>query len=67
VGYLAGEPLAGPAGWWAETIDGFLADGFDTFVFWPVDPTPAQVELFSGEVVPLLSDSNPDRGQSPDD
>jgi alkanesulfonate monooxygenase SsuD/methylene tetrahydromethanopterin reductase-like flavin-dependent oxidoreductase (luciferase family) len=54
VGYLAGEPLAGPAGWWAETIDGFLADGFDTFVFWPVDPTPEQVDLFARDVVPQL-------------
>jgi alkanesulfonate monooxygenase SsuD/methylene tetrahydromethanopterin reductase-like flavin-dependent oxidoreductase (luciferase family) len=54
VGYLAGEPLAGPAGWWAETIDGFVADGFDTFVFWPVDPTPEQVDLFARDVVPQL-------------
>jgi alkanesulfonate monooxygenase SsuD/methylene tetrahydromethanopterin reductase-like flavin-dependent oxidoreductase (luciferase family) len=48
VGYLAGEPLAGPADWWAETIDGFFRDGFDTFVFWPVDPSPDQVELLAG-------------------
>jgi alkanesulfonate monooxygenase SsuD/methylene tetrahydromethanopterin reductase-like flavin-dependent oxidoreductase (luciferase family) len=55
VGYLAGEPLAGPADWWVETIAGFVADGFDTIVFWPVDPSPGQVELLSGEVVPQLS------------
>jgi alkanesulfonate monooxygenase SsuD/methylene tetrahydromethanopterin reductase-like flavin-dependent oxidoreductase (luciferase family) len=54
VGYLAGEPLAGPADWWAETIDDFFADGFDTFVFWPVDPTAAQVESLAGDVVPQL-------------
>jgi alkanesulfonate monooxygenase SsuD/methylene tetrahydromethanopterin reductase-like flavin-dependent oxidoreductase (luciferase family) len=54
VGYLAGEPMAGPAGWWAETIDGFFADGFDTFVFWPVDPTPGQVESLAADVVPQL-------------
>jgi alkanesulfonate monooxygenase SsuD/methylene tetrahydromethanopterin reductase-like flavin-dependent oxidoreductase (luciferase family) len=54
VGYLAGEPLAGPAEWWAETIAGFAADGFDTVVFWPVDLSPSQVELLVGEVVPLL-------------
>jgi alkanesulfonate monooxygenase SsuD/methylene tetrahydromethanopterin reductase-like flavin-dependent oxidoreductase (luciferase family) len=54
VGYLAGEPLAGPADWWAETIDGFFDDGFDTFVFWPVDPTPGQVESLAGDVVPQL-------------
>jgi alkanesulfonate monooxygenase SsuD/methylene tetrahydromethanopterin reductase-like flavin-dependent oxidoreductase (luciferase family) len=55
VGYLAGEPLAGPPEWWAETLRGFIADGFDTLVFWPIDPTARQVELFAGEVVPLLA------------
>jgi alkanesulfonate monooxygenase SsuD/methylene tetrahydromethanopterin reductase-like flavin-dependent oxidoreductase (luciferase family) len=54
VGYLAGEPLAGPAEWWAETIAGWEADGFDTIVFWPVDPSPGQVEALIGDVVPLL-------------
>jgi hypothetical protein len=39
-----------------ETLLGFPRDGFDTLVFWPVDPSPRQVELFSGEVVPLLAD-----------
>jgi alkanesulfonate monooxygenase SsuD/methylene tetrahydromethanopterin reductase-like flavin-dependent oxidoreductase (luciferase family) len=56
VGYLAGEPFAGPPEWWAETLAGFAADGFDTFVFWPVDRSPGQVEMLAGEVVPLLSD-----------
>jgi alkanesulfonate monooxygenase SsuD/methylene tetrahydromethanopterin reductase-like flavin-dependent oxidoreductase (luciferase family) len=55
VGYLAGEPLAGPPEWWVETLAGFVADGFDTIVFWPVDSTSAQVELFAGEVVPRLA------------
>jgi alkanesulfonate monooxygenase SsuD/methylene tetrahydromethanopterin reductase-like flavin-dependent oxidoreductase (luciferase family) len=54
VGYLAGEPLAGPAGWWVETIAGFVEDGFDTVVFWPVDTSPSQVELLISEVVPQL-------------
>jgi hypothetical protein len=62
VGYLAGEPLAGPAGWWAETLDGFVDDGFDTIVFWPVDPSPDQVERLIAEVVPLLPGWIPDRG-----
>jgi hypothetical protein len=31
---------------------GFVSDGFDTFVFWPVDPTATQVELLAGEVIP---------------
>lgn len=56
VGYVqSGEPLAGPPSWWAQTLDGFRADGFDTLVFWPIDPTPRQVELFATEIVPLLS------------
>ncbi|MEA2167017.1 MAG: hypothetical protein QOF76_317 [Solirubrobacteraceae bacterium] len=56
VGYLAGEPLAGPPAWWVETLAGFVADGFDTLVFWPVDATPAQVELLAGEVLPAVRD-----------
>ncbi len=62
VGYLAGEPLAGPPDWWAETLTGFAADGFDTFVFWPIDPSPRQVGLLAREVVPLLSTPILDRG-----
>ncbi len=54
VGYLAGEPLGGPPEWWAETIAGFVDDGFDTIVFWPVDLTSGQVELFAGQVAPML-------------
>jgi alkanesulfonate monooxygenase SsuD/methylene tetrahydromethanopterin reductase-like flavin-dependent oxidoreductase (luciferase family) len=54
VGYLAGEPLAGPPDWWVQTLAGFVADGFDTIVFWPVDAIPDQVERFAGEVVPAL-------------
>ena len=55
VGRLAGEPLGGPPEWWAQTIGEFVEIGFDTIIFWPVDPSPAQVELLAGEVVPLLS------------
>jgi alkanesulfonate monooxygenase SsuD/methylene tetrahydromethanopterin reductase-like flavin-dependent oxidoreductase (luciferase family) len=55
VGYLAGEPLAGPPEWWAETISEFAADRFDTFVFWPVERSPHQVELLVGDVVPRLA------------
>jgi alkanesulfonate monooxygenase SsuD/methylene tetrahydromethanopterin reductase-like flavin-dependent oxidoreductase (luciferase family) len=54
VGYLAGEPLAGSADWWVETLAGFVDDGFDTLVFWPVDLAPGQVELLAGDVVPHL-------------
>jgi alkanesulfonate monooxygenase SsuD/methylene tetrahydromethanopterin reductase-like flavin-dependent oxidoreductase (luciferase family) len=55
VGYLAGEPLAGPPDWWVQTIAGFVEDGFDTIVFWPVITEPGQVELFAGEVRSALS------------
>jgi alkanesulfonate monooxygenase SsuD/methylene tetrahydromethanopterin reductase-like flavin-dependent oxidoreductase (luciferase family) len=60
VGYLMGEPLAGPPGWWAETLSGFAEDGFDTLIFWPADPSPRQVELLAGEVVPLLASHIPE-------
>jgi len=52
VGYLAGEPLAGSPSWWAETLAGFVDDGFDTLIFWPVDTAQSQVELLAGEVLP---------------
>jgi alkanesulfonate monooxygenase SsuD/methylene tetrahydromethanopterin reductase-like flavin-dependent oxidoreductase (luciferase family) len=52
VGYLAGEPLSGPVDWWVETLAGFVDDGFDTLVFWPVERTADQVELFAGAVAP---------------
>jgi alkanesulfonate monooxygenase SsuD/methylene tetrahydromethanopterin reductase-like flavin-dependent oxidoreductase (luciferase family) len=55
VGYLAHEPLGGSPEWWVETIAGFAEDGFDTIVFWPVDPSPAQIELLIGEVVQLFA------------
>ena len=55
VGYLAGEPLAGPPEWWVRTLTGFLGAGFDTIVFWPLDPSPRQVERLAGEVAPQLS------------
>jgi alkanesulfonate monooxygenase SsuD/methylene tetrahydromethanopterin reductase-like flavin-dependent oxidoreductase (luciferase family) len=54
VGYLAGEPLAGPPDWWVDTLAGYAEDGFETLVFWPVDTSPEQVELLAREVVPQL-------------
>jgi uncharacterized protein (TIGR02246 family) len=47
VGYLAGEPLGGPPDFWVDTLAAFVADGFDTLVFWPVDVSRQQVELLS--------------------
>jgi alkanesulfonate monooxygenase SsuD/methylene tetrahydromethanopterin reductase-like flavin-dependent oxidoreductase (luciferase family) len=52
VGYLAGEPPAGPADWWVETIGGYVDDGFDTIVFWPVVPGIDQVERLAADVIP---------------
>jgi len=54
VGYLAGEPLAGPPDWRVDTLGGFDADGFATLVFWPVDTTTGQVELLASDVAPRL-------------
>jgi alkanesulfonate monooxygenase SsuD/methylene tetrahydromethanopterin reductase-like flavin-dependent oxidoreductase (luciferase family) len=54
VGFLAGEPLSGSPDWWVETLAGFVDDGFDTFVFWPVDEAPGQVERLAADVVPHL-------------
>jgi hypothetical protein len=59
VGYLAGEPLAGSADWWVETLAGFVDDGFDTLVFWPVDTAPGQVELLAADVVPHVHLADP--------
>jgi hypothetical protein len=56
LGYIqVGEPLAGPPEWWAEQLSAFVQDGFDTLVFWPIDPSSRQVAL-RGEVVPRLRD-----------
>ena len=57
VGYLAGERLAGPPAWWVETLGGFVEDGFDTVVFWPVEAAARQVELFARDVAPQLRPS----------
>ena len=54
VGYLMGEPLVGSVDWWVETLGGFVDDGFDTLVFWPVDTVSEQVELYAREVAPQL-------------
>ena len=64
VGYMAGEPLGGPPDAVAEQLAALLEAGFDTLVFWPIDASPEQVELFAGEVVPLLRTS-PAREASP--
>jgi alkanesulfonate monooxygenase SsuD/methylene tetrahydromethanopterin reductase-like flavin-dependent oxidoreductase (luciferase family) len=48
--------LDGPPDHWVETLQSFAAElGFDTFVFWPAEEQLAQLERFTGEVVPALS------------
>jgi alkanesulfonate monooxygenase SsuD/methylene tetrahydromethanopterin reductase-like flavin-dependent oxidoreductase (luciferase family) len=54
VGYLAGEPLAGPSEWWVEKLAGFVSDGFDTLVFWPVEASVEQVGLLAEAVAPPI-------------
>jgi alkanesulfonate monooxygenase SsuD/methylene tetrahydromethanopterin reductase-like flavin-dependent oxidoreductase (luciferase family) len=57
VGYLAGDRLVGPPGSWVETLTGFVEDGFDTIVFWPLDTSPQQVEAFAAEVIPRIREN----------
>lgn len=61
IGRRGGGPgLRGSAEFWAETLVGWAMElGFDTFVFWPEDPSERQVRLFAEEVVPrVLEDVN---------
>ncbi len=55
-----GQGLNGPVDVWVETLTQWATDlGFDTFVFWPEDPSEQQVRLFAEEVVPgVLEDVN---------
>ena len=47
--------LVGPVEFWAETLSAWARDlRFDTFVFWPRNPSPAQIRLFAEEVVPAV-------------
>jgi hypothetical protein len=36
---------------------GFVDDGFDTIVFWPVEMSPSQVELLAADIAPMLPSS----------
>jgi alkanesulfonate monooxygenase SsuD/methylene tetrahydromethanopterin reductase-like flavin-dependent oxidoreductase (luciferase family) len=52
------DELEGPPQHWAERLAAWHADpGFDTFVFWPREEIPEQVELFAAEVVPAVRDA----------
>ena len=40
---------------WVATLTDWAVDlGFDTFIFWPTTAPLAQLEVFVGEVVPVV-------------
>ncbi len=48
-----GQGLNGPVDVWVETLASWVTElGFDSFVFWPADPSEKQVRLFAEEVAP---------------
>ncbi|GHO80479.1 N5,N10-methylene tetrahydromethanopterin reductase [Ktedonobacter sp. SOSP1-85] len=48
-------PLEGTSTYWAEVLTALgLEDGFDTFVYWPQEPSQIQIERFAREVVPAV-------------
>ena len=55
-----GQGLNGPVEVWVETLSQWATGlGFDTFIFWPADPSEQQVRLFAEAVVPrVLEDVN---------
>ena len=62
-GRSAGQGLNGPVELSDETLAGWATDlGFDSFIFWPADPSEQQVRVFAEEVVPrVLEDVNAPR------
>jgi hypothetical protein len=53
--HVGRQGLNGPVSTWVETLVSWVTDlGFDTFVFWPTDPSEKQVRLFAEDVVPQV-------------
>ena len=51
-------PLDGPADSVAETLVGLAIElGFDTFIFWPDDPSADQIQRFATDVMPAVRDA----------
>jgi len=51
----SGGALSGSVDDWVELLAGWVTDaGLDTFILWPADPDPGQVETFGGEVAPRV-------------
>ncbi len=57
---VANLPLGPPA---VRAKAAASLDLLSAIVFWPVDPSPGQVEALAGEVAPLLPNQIPDRGE----
>jgi alkanesulfonate monooxygenase SsuD/methylene tetrahydromethanopterin reductase-like flavin-dependent oxidoreductase (luciferase family) len=53
--YRRGTGLVGTADHWVSTLTGWAAGlGFDTLIFWPATDPPAQLEVFTSEVIPAV-------------
>jgi len=52
---VSGGAFSGSVEDWVELLAGWVTDvGLDTFILWPVDPDPSQVETFGREVAPAV-------------
>src|SRR5947208_1973045 len=52
---VSGGAFSGSVEDWVELLAGWVTDvGLDTFILWPVDPDPSQVETFGREVAPAI-------------
>ena len=50
-----GQGLRGPVELWVDTLAAWATDlGFDTFIFWPEEPSEQQIRLFAEGVVPRV-------------
>ena len=50
-----GQGLRGPVELWVDTLAAWATDlGFDTFIFWPEEPSEQQIRLFAEEVLPRV-------------
>ena len=56
-GPRGGRGLIGSVQTWAETLTRWTIElGFDTFIFWPLDPSPEQFRRFALDVAPRTRD-----------
>jgi alkanesulfonate monooxygenase SsuD/methylene tetrahydromethanopterin reductase-like flavin-dependent oxidoreductase (luciferase family) len=51
----AGGVVSGSVDDWIALLAGWVTDvGLDTFILWPADPDPRQIEAFGGEIAPRV-------------